>query len=119
MLKITHKGNLIIYFIMDASLNIVDLIENNPITKLSNSYNGKLLTKIQEEFTDFEQQLFVSSFYCYLNCDHKEDFVIDLDDVWNWLGFSIKQKAKILLEKNFIINRDYKILLNDQVKQTT
>jgi hypothetical protein len=104
---------------MDASLNIVELIENNPITKLSSSYNGKLLTKIQEGFTDFEQQLFVSSFYCYLNCDPKEDFVIDLDDVWNWLGFSIKQKAKILLEKNFIMNQDYKILLNPQVKQTS
>ena len=52
---------------MDASLNIVELIENNPITKLSSSYNGKLLTKIQEGFTDFEQQLFVSSFYGYLN----------------------------------------------------
>ena len=73
---------------MDASLNIVELIENNPITKLSSSYNGKLLTKIQECFTDFEQQLFVSSFYCYLNCHQKNDFVVDLDDVWKWLGFT-------------------------------
>jgi hypothetical protein len=104
---------------MDASLNIVELIENNPITKLSNSYNGKLLTKIQDSFTDFEQQLFVSSFYCYLNCDQKKDFVIDLDNVWKWLGFNQKVKAKSLLERHFIINRDYKILLNDQVKQTT
>lgn len=36
-------------------LNIVDLIENNPITKLSNDYNIKLLTKIKEQFTEFEQ----------------------------------------------------------------
>ena len=28
---------------MDASLNIVNLIENNPIIKLSNTYNNKLL----------------------------------------------------------------------------
>ena len=48
-------------------LNIVDLIENNPITKLSGNYSGKMLTKIQHNFTDFEQQLFVTSFYCYLN----------------------------------------------------
>jgi hypothetical protein len=103
---------------MDASLNIVELIESNPITKLSSSYNGKLLTKIQNTFTDFEQQLFVSSFYCYLNCDPKKDFVIDLDDVWKWLGFSIKQKAKLLLEKNFIINQDYKLSLSFESKQT-
>jgi hypothetical protein len=93
---------------MDASLNIVDLIENNPITKLSSSYNGKLLTKIKEGFTDFEQQLFVTSFYCYLNCDQKNDFVIDLDNVWKWLGFSQKQRARELLEKQFVLDKDYK-----------
>ena len=102
---------------MDASLNIVELIENNPITKLSNSYNGKLLIKIQESFTDFEQQLFVSSFYCYLNCDQKNDFVIDLDNVWRWLGFQQKVKAKALLEKLFVIDIDYKNLLYPNVEQ--
>jgi len=96
------------YIIMDASLNIVELIENNPITKLSNSYNGKLLTKIQESFTGFEQQLFVSSFYCFLNCDQKEDFVIDLDNVWKWLGFNQKEASKRVLERYFVIGNDYK-----------
>jgi hypothetical protein len=104
---------------MDASLNIVELIENNPITKLSSSYNGKLLTKIQEGFTDFEQQLFVSSFYCYLNCDQKNDFVIDLDNVWKWLGFNQKEGAKRLLEKNFVICIDYKILLRRSAEQVS
>jgi len=41
-----------------------------------------------------------------------------LDNIWGWLGFSQKVKAKLLLEKNFIINTDYKILLYPQVKQT-
>ena len=100
------------------SLNIVELIENNPITKLSNTYQGNLLTKIQAKFNDNEQQLFVSSFYCYLNYNQKTDFVIDLDNVWKWLGFSTKQKAKILLENQFINNSDYKLLLNQQVKQS-
>jgi hypothetical protein len=104
---------------MDASLNIVELIENNPITKLSSSYNGKLLTKIQEGFTDFEQQLFVSSFYCYLNCDQKNDFVIDLDNVWKWLGFNQKEGAKRVLEKNFIIDKDYKFLLRQSAEQVS
>ena len=104
---------------MDASLNIVELIENNPITKLSSSYNGKLLTKIQEGFTDFEQQLFVSSFYCYLNCDQKNDFVIDLDNVWKWLGFNQKEGAKRVLDKNFILDNDYKILLRRPAEQVS
>ena len=61
------------------ALNIVELIENNPITKLSSDYNVKLLQKIKEQFTDFEQQLFLSSFYCYLNHHPTNDFVIDLE----------------------------------------
>jgi hypothetical protein len=89
-------------------LNIVDLIEKNPIAKLSKEYNGKLLNKIKESFTGFEQQLFVSSFYCYLNYDKNIDFVVDLDSVWKWLGFQQKYHAKTVLEKNFALNVDYK-----------
>lgn len=98
--------------------NIVDLIENNPITKLSTTYQNKLLTKIKAKFTETEQQLFVASFYGFLKYDSNTDFVIDLDDVWKWLDFSTKQKAKILLENWFVKDKDYIILLNQQVKQT-
>ena len=59
-------------------LNIVELIEKNPISKLSNAYNSKLINKIQDNFTGFEQQLFVSSFYCYLNYDKNIDYVFIL-----------------------------------------
>jgi len=38
------------------------------------------------------------------------DFVIDLDNVWKWLGFSKKQPAKTLLEKYFKLDTDYKVL---------
>jgi hypothetical protein len=89
-------------------LNIVALIENNPITRLSSTYNNKLLCKIKEQFTGFEQQLFVSSFYCYLNYDKNIDFVVDLDDVWKWLGFSQKVSAERVIEKNFKLGLDYK-----------
>lgn len=108
-------------------LNIVELIEKNPITKLSNCYNNKLINKIKADFSNFEQQLFVSSFYCYLHYDKSIDFVVNLDDIWKWLGFSTKQKALILLEKNFVIDVDYKKImpqfgegenaLNPQVKR--
>ena len=48
-----------------------------------------------------------ASFYCYLNYK-TEDFVIDLDDIWKWLGFSQKIRAKELLEKYFKLDIDYK-----------
>jgi hypothetical protein len=95
-------------------LNIVELIEKNPITRLSQEYNGRLLSKIQESFTGFEQQLFVSSFYCYLNYDKNMDFVVDLDNVWNWLGFASKFVSLRTLEKHFKIDVDYKNIDSSQ-----
>ena len=99
------------------TLDIVELIESNPITKLSNVYNNRFLEKIKENFTEMEQQLFVSSCYCYLNYNQSSDFVIDLDNIWKWLGFQQKVKAKILLEKHFTANIDYKNLLSQPGKQ--
>lgn len=98
-------------------LNIVDLIENNPITKLSNDYNITLLTKIKEQFSEFEQQMFLSSFYCYLNNHPTNDFVIDLDSVWQWMGFNQKVKAKALLDRHFVFDKDYKNSLSQPGNQ--
>ena len=44
------------------TFDVVDLIENNPISKLTSTYQNKLLTKIKEKFNESEQQLFVASF---------------------------------------------------------
>ena len=94
------------------SVDIVNLIENNPITKFAGDYQSKLVEKVKNTFTNYEQQLFLSSFYCYLKYDTKNDFVIDLDNVWKWLGFSQKIRGKELLEKYFYINKDYRVLLS-------
>jgi hypothetical protein len=99
------------------SVDIVNLIETNPITKFSGDYNSKLVEKVKNTFTNYEQQLFLSSFYCYLKYDSKNDFVIDLDNVWRWLDFSSKHKSKELLNRLFIVNKDYKILLTQSGEQ--
>ena len=46
------------------SVDIVKLIESNPITKLNGDYQSKLIDKVKKEFNNYEQQIFVSSFYC-------------------------------------------------------
>jgi phage anti-repressor protein len=97
-----------------SKLNIVELIEKNPISKLSNTYNSKLLSKIKESFTNSQQQLFISSFYCCLNYNQETDYIIDLDTIWKWLEFSQKDNAKRLLEKYFKLDIDYKIFENDK-----
>ena len=91
-----------------SSLDIVKLIENHPISKLTSTYNVKLLDKIKIAFTEAEQQLFIGSFYCYLQYDTKKDFVVDLDNVWKWMGFSQKVRAKEVIERHFIKDTDYK-----------
>lgn len=97
-----------------SKLNIVELIEKNPISKLSNTYNSKLLSKIKETFTNSQQQLFISSFYCCLNYNQETDYIIDLDTIWKWLEFSQKDNAKRLLEKYFKLDIDYKIIQQDK-----
>ena len=99
------------------NIDIVNLIENNPIIKLNGNYQSKLIEKIKNKFNNYEQQLFVASFYCFLNYDYENDYVIDLDDVWKWLEFSQKDAAKRVLNKNFIIEKDYKILLHKLEEQ--
>ena len=101
----------------EKKLDIVQFIEKNPISRLSLNYQNKLLNKIKDKFFEKEQQLFVSSFYCYLNYNSKNDFIIDLDNIWKWIGFSRKDHAKVALKKNFIENIDYKILLPQPRKQ--
>lgn len=90
-----------------SELNIVELIENHPISKLTCTYNVKLLDKIKTNFSDTEQQLFIGSFYCYLNYDTKKDFVVDLDNVWKWMGFSQKYNTERIIEKYFKEGIDY------------
>ena len=62
--------------------------------------------------------MFIASFYCYLKHDARQDFVINLDDVWRWLGFQSKFNAKRLLEKYFRIETDYKLLLRQAAEQS-
>ena len=76
-----------------------------------------MIEKIKNNFNSYEQQLFLASFYCYLQYDSKNDFIIDLDNIWKWLGFSQKMTAKRVLEKNFLIEKDYNFLPYQVVKQ--
>jgi hypothetical protein len=87
--------------------DIVKLIEKNPITRMNNkNYESKLVQKLKNTFSNDEQKLFLSSFYCFLN--HKDnEFVVDFDNIWKWCGFSRKGHAKTLLEKHFQKDIDY------------
>ena len=82
-----------------------------------NEHPDILMKKLQTKFTDDQQQLFVQSFLMYLNHHQETAFVIDLDNVWQWIGFSRKDPAKKLLEKHFERDVDYKIELQQALER--
>jgi hypothetical protein len=94
-------------------LDIVSLIENNPITRFNNLSNGisndNLIDKLRANFNTDEQQLFLGSFYCYLNYNKEQDFVIELNNIWKWLGYGRIEECKRVLTKHFTKDIDYKI----------
>jgi RNAse (barnase) inhibitor barstar len=44
-----------------------------------------------------------------------KQYIVDLDDIWGWLGFSRKDPAKRVLQKNFEKDVDYKIIIHQIV----
>lgn len=92
------------------TIDISQYINDNPLSGLSGTYQSKLVNQIKDEFDDFEQQVFLFNFFCYLNFDEKNDFIVDLNHVWPWLGFTRKDHAKHLLIKEFEIDIDFIII---------
>jgi hypothetical protein len=98
-------------------MDIIEMIENTPITRLSSIYQNTFVERLKERFTENDQKMFLTSFYGYLNYNSRTDYVIDFDTVWEWCGFTQKVSAKKLLEKNFIKDQDYKCLLYQTEEQ--
>lgn len=101
------------------NLNI-QILDNNILSNScsSNSSNNdlllddKLIQLIKENFNETDNELFKMSFNLFnQNYNSKDDFIINLDDVYKWMGFSRKDPAKRLLVNNFIKDRDYKIII--------
>jgi hypothetical protein len=72
-----------------------------------------LLELLRTELTTDEQHLFIDSFALYLQHDKRKDFVIDLDDVWQWMGFSNKGHAKRATVKNLQQDVDFSVIARD------
>jgi hypothetical protein len=90
-----------------TSVDIVSLVNNSRLTRLSKDHECvRLAQKMQQRFKTNEQQLFLASFYCYLNFS-KTDFVINLSDIWKWLGYARIDPCKAVLVKNFNEGIDY------------
>jgi len=98
-------------------MDIIQMIENIPITRLSTTYQNTLVERLKERFTEKDQQMFLTSFYGYLNYNSRTDYVIDFDTVWEWIGYTKKTNAKRMLEENLVLDQDYKCLLLSSEEQ--
>jgi len=72
--------------------------------------NDNLINLIKNSFNDDDNKLFTLSFKLYSSTkDNPDDFLINFDDIYKWIGFTRKDHAKTLLLKSFNENKDYKI----------
>ena len=72
--------------------------------------DDNLIRLIKEEFNNNDNQLFQMSFKLF-NISHNKpnDYIIDLDEVYKWIGFSRKDPAKRLLFTQFKEGKHYKM----------
>lgn len=91
-------------------------MSNDIITQQTPILDIDLANLLQQEFDNEDQKQFVMNFQLYLIYGNDPTrFVVDLNNVWEWLGFSRKDNAKKILIKNFEKNTDYvvqNLLLN-------
>ena len=85
------------------------------ISTSSKTYNISnddiLINLIKQKFNKDDMEIFELNFKIYLaNENNKNDYTIDLEDIYKWLGFSTKGNAKRFLFDKFIINKHYTII---------
>jgi phage anti-repressor protein len=78
-------------------------------------YDDKLLNLIKSNFNENDMELFNLNYKFYIaNKNNIDDFIVDLDEVYKWVGYTTKSDAKKVLTRvnnGFKINKDYKIFL--------
>ena len=85
------------------------------ITRYHNDDN--FISFLRERMNTMEQHLFIESFKMYLQHGRNEkSFVVNLDDIWEKIGFTRKGPCKRVLEKNFEIGKHY--IIRNYVEKT-
>jgi hypothetical protein len=81
---------------------------NELLQNANNVMDDRLIELLNEKMNTDEQKQFINNFKNYLEYGNDDTkFIISLDNVWEWVGFSRKGHAKTLLIKKFIENKDF------------
>ncbi len=82
------------------------------------SLMSDFLAYLRSEFTDEEQQRFVDNFHAFLTHNAETDFVVDLDEVYHWLGFGRKGHAKDAVKRILILDTTYIVRMEGLLPQS-
>ena len=75
--------------------------------------DDQLISLIKSNFNKDDMQLFDLNYKIYTtNKNNLNDFIVDFDEVWKWIGYNKKSDAKKVLIniKSLVENKDYKVL---------
>ena len=87
--------------IKQKTINFTELVKNSN-SILSLNLQSKIVDNLNEIFSDQEQHWYIANLYMYMNYHQLDDFIVNLDNVWKFIGFSNKANAKRLLKHNFL-----------------
>ena len=78
------------------------------IQQQNSIFDDKLINLIKENFNETDNELFKLSYQLYVSSyNNQNDFIISLDDIYKWIGFTRKDSAKSVLLRHFENNIDY------------
>ncbi len=104
--------------ITPESINFTELVRNSNTTlSLSNEYQSKMITLLNEEFTEQQSQWYIANLYIYMNYHPTNDYPINLENVFHMIGFANKGNAMKTIKSNFIKDEDYKLLIIPREKK--
>lgn len=102
-----------------TSINIIKLFNTLDMSMIDKDYNIDLIDEFREKFNEFEQRMFMLNLYFELNYDINNEFIINIRDIWRWLGFARIEQCRKLLFTKFKKNVDYIIYYNNEIKKET
>jgi hypothetical protein len=83
-------------------------MNGNIIPKTNILDDDNLVNLIKTEFNENDMHLFNLNYKIYKEYKtNSNPFIVDLEVVYKWIGFSRKDPAKLLLIKDFSENKDY------------
>ena len=81
------------------AINFNELVKNSNST-LSINVQSKMITKLNTTFTEDEQKWYIANLYMYMHYHPTNDYPINLEDVFDMIGFANKGNAMKTIKNN-------------------